>query len=918
MSNVALSAASIALWTYNVETGLFKRHDTGASNEDAKKFEHGGYRAFIEGGYVMPESIDDFVALHQAVKRGEVSASALIHYNPDKTPMEWQKVTYSTVFGVDGRPMLGIATGEDMTEFVRIRKSYQAEMRYLDDAQNDNLLVKSRINLTRNLVESYEAEDGVGVSAPGMNFQESVDALVAAAYSDTQKEEILKTLGSASAFEGYNEGGVWFKLEYQRRRFDESVFWVSTVAKGHRDPDSGDAMLFLYTYDIDAEKTMRIIVDRIIDIDYELLGLISVGAKILHCVCSSPFEQDMHCGADVRYPEGMLEFVDRYVADEASEARVALGFDTIVRHLEGEKTYSCSFTLQRNGERSRKKWQFAYLDESRSSIVLVRSDISQLFERQERQREALRDALAMAQRANLAKSDFLSRMSHEIRTPMNVIIGMSSLAAQRIDDPAQISNYLSKIDVSARFLLSLINDILDMSAIESGKVDVKKGKFSLEDFLGGVNAIGYEMASGKGVDYDCILPLMETFYVGDSMKLQQILVNLISNAVKFTPEGGKVRLCVDQTWSNRKKAHLRFAVSDTGIGIKEEFVPKLFDAFEQEHVENTSPYGGTGFGLAIAKNLALMMGGTLTVSSVEGDGSEFALDLTIDRWDSRGEANEIAERDADLDGISILVVDDEVALCERAESMLAEMGASVEWVDSGLGAVELVDERSEGDEGFDIILVDWKMPEMDGIETTRLIRKRVGPDVAIIITAYDWTEIEEEAKEAGANLFVPKPLFGSSLRAVLNEVLDPMERRKEPPLPDGQDFAGRRVLLVEDHELNVEVVSYIMESRGIAVDVAENGLDAIERFAQVPPGYYDAILMDIRMPVMDGLTAARSIRQMRKESADTVPIIALSANAFEKDVEESLSAGMDAHLGKPIEPAALYSTLSEFFDREKK
>ena len=805
-----------------------------------------------------------------------------------------------------------------MMEHVHNKKSFEAEARYLEAAQSENLLVKSRVNVTRNVVESYESKNGSSVSCAGKDFALSVEALAKTAYSAAQSKRILETLDPQAVLQEFGEGNGRHKVEYQRRDISGNVTWVCTVAKSYCDPDSGDVVLFVYTYDIDAEKTMRVIVDKIVDIDYELLGLISTETKMLHCVCHSVFEQDMHYGRDVRYPEGMAEFVDRYVADEKAEAKIGLGFETIIDSLKQSETYSCAFTLHRNGNRSRKKWQFAYLDENRSSVILVRSDISQLFEQQEQQKEALRDALALAERANSEKSAFLSRMSHEIRTPMNVIIGMSSLAAEHVDEPEQVANYLSKIGISARFLLSLINDILDMSAIESGKISVKNKEFPFQEFLEGINAIAYEMASSKGVDFDCVLASpTDGRYIGDAMKLQQIIVNLLTNAIKFTPERGRVELIVDQSWTNHKRAHLRFTVTDTGVGIKEEFLPRLFDAFEQGHTGNTAPYGGTGLGLAIAKSLATMMGGTISASSLEGEGSKFTLDVTLDRYEEKTQASEL-RANVTLDNLSVLVVDDDPSICEHTKTLLNEMGMRSEGVGSGPIAVQLVQERQSCNESFDLILIDWEMPGMDGIETARRIRNIAGPDTTtIIITAYDWAGIEKEAKQAGVDLLISKPLFKTSLHSALETALTrDAPRKEEPSAAERFDLEGKRVLLVEDHDLNVEVASYLLESKGIEVDTAENGLIAIEKFAQAPCHHYDAILMDIRMPIMDGLTAARSIRQMQKETATTVPIIALSANAFDEDIGKSLAAGMDAHLGKPIEAAELYRLLSELTNKK--
>ncbi len=544
-------------------------------------------------------------------------------------------------------------------------------------------------------------------------------------------------------------------------------------------------------------------------------------------------------------------------------------------------------------------------------------DISDSRAEEFRQRETLRTALAQAEAANNAKSDFLSRMSHEIRTPMNAIIGMSALAAQNVENTEQVSDCISKIGISARFLLSLINDILDMSRIESGKMIVKYEKFPFEELITGINTIVYEQADERKIDYDCVLTsFTDPYYMGDAMKLQQVLVNLLGNAVKFTPAGGKVQLIIHQGKVENGKAHMTFTVNDTGIGISAEDQAKIFEPFEQADGNITSPYKGTGLGLAICKNLTSLMGGKISVNSIEGVGSEFKVELSLGLCNDSTQY--VLRQDIPFDKLMTLVVDDDVVICEHTQAILSDMGIRAEWVDSGAKAVKTVKERSEKKKYYDVILIDWKMPEMDGIETARKIREIVGPDVTIIVmTAYDWSMIEREAKAAGVNLLMAKPLFKRSLLSAFEKVYSDKENRKASEEVVNYDFSEKRILLVEDHILNVEVAKKLLESKGATVDVANNGLEAIEAFTTAADNTFDAILMDIRMPIMDGLTAARSIRHLKKKNANQVPIIAMSANAFDEDIEKSKMAGMDAHLAKPIEPEKLYATLMSFMDGRK-
>lgn len=537
---------------------------------------------------------------------------------------------------------------------------------------------------------------------------------------------------------------------------------------------------------------------------------------------------------------------------------------------------------------------------------------------EESQRENLRNALAQAEAASRAKSDFLSRMSHEIRTPMNAIIGMSTLAAQCVNDPKQVADCISKVGLSARFLLSLINDILDMSRIESGKMVVRQEKFPFEELLNGINGIIYEQAVKKGLDYDCVLTsFTNQYYIGDAMKIQQVLVNLLGNAIKFTPAGGKIQLIIHQGKVDKDVAYMTFTVNDTGVGISEAFQKKMFDPFEQGNTSTQTPYGGTGLGLAICKNLVSMMDGKISVNSIEGVGSEFTVELKLGICEDVVVSNRL-KQEVNLSCLHTLVVDDDIVICEHTRNILQDIGMQAEWVDSGRHAVELVTERWKRKKIFDIILIDWKMPDMDGIETTKQIREIVGPDVTIIImTAYDWTEIESDARAAGVNMFMTKPLFKSSITSAFEQVYLQKKTEQKTEVEINYDFTGMRVLLVEDHILNVEVAKRLLESKGVCVEVAENGLAAIESFTMAGEDYFDLILMDIRMPMMDGLTAAKSIRHLKKAYAKTVPIVAMSANAFDEDVEKSKAAGMNAHLAKPIEPAVLFATLYNYWQKNE-
>ena len=705
------------------------------------------------------------------------------------------------------------------------------------------------------------------------------------------------------------------KIEYQRRRLDDRVIWVRTTVKIYQNPETSDVMLFMYSYDISEEKIKDGIIQAVSAIEHDFIAYIDL--KEDHYTLYTGQEDDVMMpdeeGDDYT---AMIQRVNKaiIVPEDLDRAMEEMHPDKIRENLKNKKIFSSLYTVHdTKGGLWQKRIQYTYLDEANELLILTRSDVTDLFNKQKEQQEVLQAALVAAEQANSAKSDFLSRMSHEIRTPMNAIIGMSTIAAQCIGDDDQIADCISKIGISSRFLLSLINDILDMSRIESGKMLLKNESIPFEEFLNGINSICYTQAGNKEIDYENIVDSnVEDYYIGDAMKLQQVIINVLSNAVKFTPNHGKVSLSVRQVKKIKDDAVIRFVVNDTGCGISEEFIPQIFEPFTQEHSGTTTMYGGTGLGLAICKNLVDMMDGSITVRSIVGIGTEFTIDVKLGITEE-SKTRHYKKLHHSFAELKALVVDDDVSVCEHAVIILKEIGVRSEWVDSGRKAVNTVREKWDKKEYYDLVLVDWKMPDMDGIETARQIRQIVGPDVTIIImTAYDWVSIEHEAKMAGVNLLMSKPMFKSSLISAFEKAIYEKKDEEETEVKPDFRFDGKRLLLAEDHPLNLEVARRLLERRGFQVDHAENGVCAVEMYAKTSVGYYDAILMDIRMPQMDGLQAANTIRHMSKDTSKTIPIIAMTANAFEDDIQKSKAAGMNAHLVKPIDPKQMFQVLFDF------
>ena len=523
--------------------------------------------------------------------------------------------------------------------------------------------------------------------------------------------------------------------------------------------------------------------------------------------------------------------------------------------------------------------------------------------------EALAEALVVAEDANKAKTSFLSSMSHEIRTPMNAIIGLDNLALRDESLSSQTRDYLEKIGGSARHLLGLINDILDMSRIESGRIVLRKEEFSFSAMLEQLNTMVMSQCADKGLHYECrILSRVDDYYIGDDTRLKEVLINILSNAIKFTEAPGSVTLSVERTAVFEDQSTLRFRVKDTGVGMDKEFIPKIFEAFSQEDDSRRNKYGSTGLGMAITKNIVEMMNGTIAVDSEKGAGTEFTVVVTL-----RNSAHEGPAREGSVDPakLRVLIVDDEEISAEHARTVLDEVGIRADVCLSGEEALHMLELRHGKQEPYNLVLMDRTMPGMDGLETTRRIRKHYDCDTTVVIlTAYTWDDILEEALRAGVDSFIAKPLFASNVVMEFERVA----RRNNMSLfkeKKRADLTGRRILLAEDIEINAEIMMDILDMKDAGVDHAENGRIALEMFRDSAVGTYDAVLMDVRMPEMDGLEAAAAIRALDRPDAKKVPIIALTANAFDEDVQRSLQAGMNAHLSKPVEPDLLYQTLEE-------
>ena len=573
-----------------------------------------------------------------------------------------------------------------------------------------------------------------------------------------------------------------------------------------------------------------------------------------------------------------------------------------------QREWDFEYVHQKTGE---KRWfhNIAMCSEvnGKKKYILVMSDRTNDW----KMNQALSEAVRAAETANKAKSTFLSNMSHDIRTPMNAIIGFTTLAVSNIDDKKRVRDYLGKILSSSNHLLSLINDILDMSRIESGKIHLEETEVSLSDVLHDLKTIISGQIHAKQLELymDAMDVTNEDVYC-DKTRLNQVLLNLLSNAVKFTPAGGTVSVRLKQYPGLQRGSELyEIRVKDNGIGMSQEFVKKIFSPFERERTSTVSRTQGTGLGMAITKNIVDMMGGTIEVQTAQGKGTEFIVRLPFRIQPEQHRIEKIAE----LEGLKALVVDDDFDTCDSVTKMLVRVGMRSEWTLSGREAVLRVRQSMELGDAFHAYIIDWCLPDMNGIEVTRQIRS-LGDDTPIIIlTAYDWSDIEAEAKAAGVTAFCAKPLFMSDIRETLMTAIGQSQAGAEDSiLPEaGSDFRGRCILLVEDNELNSEIAVEILNEYGFLVDTAKNGAEAVEKVKNSTPGNYDLVLMDVQMPVMNGYEATKEIRALDNPALAGITILAMTANAFDEDRKKALECGMDGFLSKPIVIEELISTLHD-------
>lgn len=713
-------------------------------------------------------------------------------------------------------------------------------------------------------------------------------------------------------------------VEYRVRHDDGKILHVMGNIKLLR--ENGETFYQRFLLDCTKQKLEEKKKDRhnqelvqALSIDYDLVcyfDLHTGTGLLLQCDKSRMEMFDTAFNGRISLEEGMEYYIENFVYEEDRKMmRQESSGENLKKKLAEQGMYFVNYRIFRNGKT--KYFQMKVVragawEDSQGIVMGFRNVDGEIRDAMEK-KNLLEDALMQANRANKAKSIFLSNMSHDIRTPMNAIVGFTALAITHIDQRERVEEYLQKIMTSGNHLLSLINDVLDMSRIESGKIRLDEKKSSLPEILHGLRNILQADIHAKQLElYIDTVDVFDEEIFCDKLRLNQVLLNLMSNAVKYTGAGGIISLRITERQGAPKGcANYEFRIKDNGIGMSQEFVEHIFEPFERERNSTISGIQGTGLGMAITKNIVDMMNGSISVKSELNVGTEITVTFMFRLPSKEKEPQDIPE----LKGLRALVVDDDFDSCDSVSYMLEQIGMRAEWTLSGKEAVLRTHQAVMRNDMYCVYIIDWLLPDMNGIEVARRIRKEMGENVSIILmTAYDWMEIEEEAREAGVTAFCGKPMFLSELRRCLYSLVHTREGKRESEIAEQVKCRAGRILLAEDNELNQEIAEVILEEAGFTVEIADDGKKALDMLQKAGPGYYQLILMDIQMPNMNGYEAAKSIRQLKDRELSGIPIIAMTANAFDEDRQEALRSGMNGHIAKPIDVKLLFGVLEKILD----
>ncbi|KAI4443794.1 Sensor histidine kinase RcsC [Schaedlerella arabinosiphila] len=823
----------------------------------------------------------------------------------------------SPLYDIDGSVMGTVGVAIDVTQ----ERAYEQEIVQKNHTLEtifttmDCGVMTHSVDGSRILSVNRAALNILGYESQNELMDEGFD-MVAASVIDEDKEMLR------SSIRELKKEGDSVSVEYRVRHKDGKLLHIMGNVKLLK--EKGESFYQRFLLDCTAQKLQEEKKERR---HMELVQALSTDYNI---VCFYDLDTDLgsslridegirHIYGDIfteamSYRDSMEQYIQEFVYEEDRELmRQSFSQENVKKELSEKKSYYVNYRAIRGGEIRyfQLKIVRAGVWGEGHGIVLGLRSVDEEIRNEMEKKNLLQDALLQANRASKAKSVFLSNMSHDIRTPMNAIVGFTALAITHIDRPDQVEEYLKKIMTSGNHLLSLINDVLDMSRIESGKMHLDEKPCSLPDILHGLRSIVQSDIHAKQLELyiDTVDVLDEDIYC-DKLRLNQVLLNLLSNAIKYTTAGGIISMRVmEKSKVTADYASYEFHIKDTGIGMSKEFVTHIFEPFEREKNSTISGIQGTGLGMAITKNIVDMMNGSIEVRSELGVGTEFIVSFTFRLHSGARKPQNIPE----LKNCRALVVDDDFNTCDSVSYMLGQIGMRVEWTLSGKEAVLRTRQAVMRGDDYCVYIIDWMLPDMNGVEVTRRIRKETGGNVPVIVlTAYDWADIEEEAKEAGVTAFCSKPLFFSELRSCLYSIVNTDEEEElEQEDTKQPEFRTGRILLAEDNELNQEIAEAILGDAGFEVEIAENGQIAVDMLNKVEPGYYQLVLMDVQMPVMNGYEATREVRSLDNPEIANIPILAMTANAFEEDKQAALRCGMNGHIAKPIDIDNLFGTLRQ-------
>lgn len=806
--NAAIADTDISIWYYDMKKKCIIQSGHCLDIHGFQPVVENVPESLIQNNYLYEDSIAPFREMYDKLFAGASKVTGDFWVKTENKDSYWcERITYTTVYDEAGMPIMALGASKDVTLEKESERRYK-EQESLRVALRENDIGRFYLNLTQNTIDAYrEREDGSSLVENIKTVDEfftQCRSIVTYILSDEIKiDEVFNRETLLKDFQD-TEKTISFDTEVPKSETEIClVRWTIRILKN---PQNGDFMAFILATDITQEGSMQILMGEVTHTDYEKLAIVDLDTE----------EAIVYEDADMKRSNYDSSIREQF--EKQGQIISKLSLETVLKELEKKEIYEYIAKFEIDGKTSYKNWRFWYQSRSRKKMIAVKSDITSLMEEHDKQKKLLEDALKQAELMSEAKGSFLSNMSHEIRTPLNAMIGYLAIAKDSSDNPNKINHCIQNCDVASKHLLQIINDILDMSSIESGKLKIAHETFDLKKELMDLTTIFYQNAKDKNVTFESHIDnLTNEWVIGDQLRLQQILMNLLSNAVKFTPEQGMVRLSVHQFDEDEKKVFLKFIVKDTGIGMSKEYLSRIFQPFEQENAGTAKKYGGSGLGLSITNNLVRMMGGNITVESEQNQGTTFTVTMYFDKTKVKSEPENAF---SDYSHIRVLVVDDNKDECSYIQTMLKHLGVKSDAVNDGQTAIKRLKSRLGSDYEYGLCIIDWKMPGMTGTEVTRRIREDIEKDIPIIVaTAYDTSEVIDEAKEAGVNRVISKPLFQSTLFDLLVSLFGKYTpKRKNIQAENKIDFRGVRVLLAEDNEMNMDIAVTMIEKVGITVD----------------------------------------------------------------------------------------------------